>query len=92
MQGSLPVLGRRITCRRPYRTRAMQDPGYELRRIHLPRTWVNKGKKQGRSVVPRPRSLESILAVLLCRLLDCWGCLLEVLGGHQELYFIYRRA
>src|SRR5215211_2429302 len=26
----------------PYRTGAMQDRASELRRIHLPRTWVNK--------------------------------------------------
>jgi len=27
---------------------AMQDPGYELPRILIPRTSVNKGKKKGR--------------------------------------------
>ena len=26
----------------------MQNVVYELRRIHLPRTWVNKGKEKGR--------------------------------------------
>src|SRR5215211_8830343 len=31
----------------PYRTGAMQDPGYELRRIPLLRGWVNKGKMAG---------------------------------------------
>ena len=72
--------------------RSAQDPASELPRIPLLGTWLHRGKKQDRSVVPRPRSLESILAVLLCRVLDCWGCLLEVLGGHHELYFIYRRA
>src|SRR5215216_5934594 len=34
--------------------RTMQDRATELRRIHLPRTTVNKGKRKGRSVVPRP--------------------------------------
>ena len=28
----------------------MQVSGYALTRIHLPGTWVNKGKKQGRSL------------------------------------------
>jgi hypothetical protein len=28
----------------------MQDSGYELPRIPIPRTWVNKGKKKGRSL------------------------------------------
>jgi hypothetical protein len=32
----------------------MQDPRSELRKIHLPRTQVNKGMKKGRSFVPRP--------------------------------------
>ena len=31
------------------RGQAMQDLGYELPRIHIPRTRVNKGKKEGRS-------------------------------------------
>jgi hypothetical protein len=31
---------------RGFRGRSMQDPGFELRRITLPRTWVNKGKKR----------------------------------------------
>jgi hypothetical protein len=39
---------------RGLRTRAMQHPAFRLRRIPLPRTWVNKGKRKGRSVVPRP--------------------------------------
>src|SRR5215203_516677 len=38
----------------PYRTGAMQNVVYELRRIYLPRTWVNKGKKEGRGARPRP--------------------------------------
>jgi hypothetical protein len=29
---------------------AMQDPGYELPRIPIPRTWVNKGKEKDRNV------------------------------------------
>jgi hypothetical protein len=34
----------------------MQDLGYELPRIPLPRTTVNKGKKKGRSYDARPFS------------------------------------
>jgi hypothetical protein len=26
----------------------MQDPGFEILRIYLPGTWVNKGKKEGK--------------------------------------------
>jgi hypothetical protein len=37
-----------------YRGGAMQDLGYELPRIPIPRTSVNKGKKQGRSYDARP--------------------------------------
>ena len=33
---------------RQHRTGAMQDPGYGLPRMPIPRTWVNKGKKKGR--------------------------------------------
>ncbi len=33
-----------------YRTGAMQDLGYELPRILIPRTPVNKGKKEDRSL------------------------------------------
>ena len=32
-------------CFQGYRGEAMQDLGYELRRIPIPRTLVNKGKK-----------------------------------------------
>jgi hypothetical protein len=32
-----------------YLNRLMRDAAYELRRIHLPRTRVNKGRKKGRS-------------------------------------------
>jgi hypothetical protein len=31
----------------------MQDSGYELLRNPIPRTWVNKGKKEGRDIVRR---------------------------------------
>jgi hypothetical protein len=31
--------------------RVMQDPGYELRRILIPRTRVNKGKKKGQGAL-----------------------------------------
>src|SRR5215208_6181254 len=80
------------SCYYRWATNFLERGRAELRRIPIPRTSVNRGRAKGRSVVPRPRSLESILAVLLCRLLDRWGCLLEVLGGHHELYFVYRRA
>src|SRR5215211_2574958 len=33
--------------------RFMHDPGCELRRIHLPRTWVNKGRKKQLSWMSR---------------------------------------
>jgi hypothetical protein len=36
-------------CFQGYPGEAMQDPGYELPRIHIPRTPVNKGKGKGRS-------------------------------------------
>ena len=36
-----------------YRGEAMQDLGYELRRISIPHTWVNKGKKGPRRSRPR---------------------------------------
>ena len=32
----------------------MKHPACGLRRNYLPRTWVNKGIKKGRSVVSRP--------------------------------------
>jgi len=42
-------------CIQGYRGEAMQDLGYELRRIPIPRTWVNKGKKEGRGIyAPAP--------------------------------------
>src|SRR5919107_5191228 len=34
-------------CFQGWRGGDMQHPGYELPRIHIPRTWVNKGKKKG---------------------------------------------
>jgi hypothetical protein len=34
-------------CFQGYRGEAMQDPGYDLPRIPIPRTWVNKGIKKG---------------------------------------------
>ena len=37
-------------CIQGYRAEAMQDPGYELPRIPIPRTWVNKGGEKGRGV------------------------------------------
>ena len=37
-----------------YRGASMQDLGYELPRILIPRTSVNKGKKKGRSYDARP--------------------------------------
>jgi hypothetical protein len=35
----------------------MQDAGYGLPRIPLPRRWVNKGKRKGQGVMPRPSQL-----------------------------------
>jgi hypothetical protein len=37
----------------------MQDVGSGLRRIFLPRTRVNKGKRKGRGVVATPASVAS---------------------------------
>jgi hypothetical protein len=37
----------------------MQDPGYRLPRIHLPRTPVNKGKEKDRSL-QMPRSVSPL--------------------------------
>src|SRR5215213_1245193 len=37
-----------------YRGGGMQDLGYELPRIPIPRTRVNKGKKKGRGLDPQP--------------------------------------
>jgi hypothetical protein len=41
-------------CFQGYRGEAIQDLGYELPRITIPRTRVNKGKKKGRSVMLHP--------------------------------------
>src|SRR5919112_6221731 len=41
-------------CFQGDRGKAMQDCGYELRRIHIPRTPVNKGRKKGRGLDPQP--------------------------------------
>src|SRR5215208_4681097 len=41
----------------------MQDGGYELPRIYIPRTWVNKGKNKGRGLlrrIPLPSPPEQI--------------------------------
>jgi hypothetical protein len=37
-------------CFQGYRGEAMQDLGYELPRIHIPRTPVNKGMKKGQGM------------------------------------------
>ena len=47
-------------CFQGHRGEAMQDLGYELPRILIPRTSVNKGKKKGRVQevgVPRPAAV-----------------------------------
>src|SRR5215212_4041332 len=47
-----------------YRGGVMQDPGYELRRIPIPRTWVNRGQEKGpglRRPSPWPNSLAALL-------------------------------
>jgi hypothetical protein len=41
-------------CFQAYRGGAMQDLGYELPRIPIPRRWVNKGKREGWGKRPRP--------------------------------------
>jgi hypothetical protein len=41
-------------CFQGYRGEAMQDLGYELPRIRIPRTPVNRGIKKGRSYDARP--------------------------------------
>src|SRR5215208_2784614 len=84
----------------PYRTGAMQDPGYELPRIPLPRTRVNKGKEKGRDPAgPRPFSLSSaslLASQLLLGLIhqpflfplffcSCCGFLLAWLGHGANL-------
>jgi len=57
--------GRLDGCFQGYRGEAMHYLGYELRRIPIPRTWVNKGKSKGRrialhegSTVDKSRSVE----------------------------------
>jgi hypothetical protein len=44
---------------------AMQDLGYELRRILIPRTWVNRGQEKGPGL-QRPSPWLNGLAALLC--------------------------
>jgi len=39
---------------------SMQDPASELRRILIPRTWVNKDKKKGRGPDVGPRLSTSL--------------------------------
>src|SRR5918992_5499313 len=53
--------GRLDGCFQGCRGEAMQDLGYELPRISIPRTWVNKGIRRGRGCInpdpllgPRP--------------------------------------
>jgi hypothetical protein len=43
----------------PLRGGSMHDPGYELPRIPIPRTPVNKGKEKGREPTWAPGSLRS---------------------------------
>src|SRR5215211_7253648 len=54
-------------CFQGYRGEAMQDPGYELPRISIPRTWVNKGTKvKGQSCLGSgPVRVASSVALLL---------------------------
>src|SRR5918995_2982716 len=49
-----------------YRGGAMQDPGYELRRILIPRTSVNKGRKKRERVeaAARASTLSAVAATL----------------------------
>ena len=39
-----------------------QGSAYGLRRIYIPRTWVNKGMKEGRAATPRPWSYSHLPA------------------------------
>ena len=39
-----------------YRGVVMQDLGYELRRIRIPRTWVNRDKSLSSQLLERPPS------------------------------------
>jgi hypothetical protein len=50
---------RQMGCEPGLAEGAMRDAGYGLRRIILPRTSVNKGKKKGRNVITRPFAFES---------------------------------
>src|SRR5215210_2098172 len=71
-----------------------QFPG-EVPRIYLPRTWVNKGKKKGRSLEgPQPslamrclrRSLRSLAPVLLSRCEPSRGCGAELLYSARLVF------
>src|SRR5215213_4938844 len=48
MHGTRPLTGCLQGCYGACRGGAMQDPGYELPRMSIPRSWVNKGKRKGR--------------------------------------------
>ena len=48
-------------CFQGYRGGGMQDLGYELPRILIPRTPVNKGKKKGQSVLAPALLLRVVL-------------------------------
>jgi len=52
LQGSVQEVRERMLGRQ--QTGSMQDPASGVRRIPLPRTLVNKGKREGRGKMPRP--------------------------------------
>src|SRR5215216_3020392 len=70
-----------------HRGGAMQDLGYELPRILIPRTWVNKGKKEGRGCPkPRPSARDALAYLEEPCLLLCEGVAHQVLrprGDHR---------
>src|SRR5215207_11198606 len=64
-----------------YRGVVMQDLGYELRRIPIPRTSVNKGKRKG-WVLRDPALLITASELLLVgRLLQACGLLVRLVRG-----------
>jgi hypothetical protein len=68
-----PVEGGRTGVFWTYRTGVMRDPASELRRITLPRTPVNKGKKEGRG-----QNLRPLVEARCCRFGGAWS----TLGAH----------
>src|SRR5215203_4361223 len=55
MHGTQPLTGCLQGCYGACRGGVMQHTGYELRRITVPRTWVNKGERKSRDSYLKPR-------------------------------------